>query len=61
MNVIKRSAGSFSSTAILALGNSAPSMISAQSISSASGAGSKPNFVATVSARNLVQLFAVGS
>ena len=44
MKVISRSAGSFSSTAILALGNSAPSMISAHSISSASGAASKPNF-----------------
>ena len=38
MNVISRSAGSLSSTAILALGNSAPSMISAHSTSSRSGA-----------------------
>ena len=35
-------------------------MISAHSISSASGAASKPNFAATVLARNFVQLLAVG-
>ena len=61
MNVIRRSAGSFSSTAIFALRNSAPSMISAHSISSASGASSNPNFAATVLARNFVQLLAAGS
>ena len=61
MKVMRRSAGSFSSTAILASGKSAPSMISAQWISSASGAASKPNLAATVSARNLVQLLAFGS
>ena len=38
MNVISCSAGSLSSTAIFASGNSAPSMISAQSTSSRSGA-----------------------
>ena len=43
MKVMSRSAGSLSSTAIFASVNSAPSMISAHLISSASGAASNPN------------------
>ena len=62
IQVISRSAGSFSSTGIWALGNSAPSMISAHSISSATGAGVEAELRRPrCRARNLAQLLAVGS
>ena len=59
--VIMRSAGSSSATAICGLGNCAPSMISAQSISSAMGEASQPKRSRAMSARYLVQLLRVGS
>ena len=59
--VMSRRAGSRSSTAMAAEGKSAPSMISAQCMSSPKREMSQPKRSAKQVARNLVQLLAVGS
>ena len=61
IQVMSCSAGSRSSTAIRTSGNNAPSITSAQSISSDNDDESQPNCPDKIRDTNLAQLFAVGS